>query len=333
MGLWPPRQYLQEINLSFKKTQSFYTILIVTLKVSAVDKKEKDLYIKSGKILQAAKKRATTITKHGKSLLKIAEEIEKFIIDNGGAPAFPINLSANNTAAHFTPSTGDKSVVGEKDVLKVDIGVHIDGFITDSAVTMDFSGEFGKMLEAAESALENALSVAHDDVSIGKIGEEIEKTIKKYGFRPIANLTGHGLLQWTAHAAPSIPNIGKKDENFLETGFVYAIEPFVTDGEGYVREGVQTEIYELDEPKPVRNPDARKILSFVQDNYHQLPFAKRWISKDLNLSEFNLKVGFRELVQKKCLHSYPILNEQIGKMVTQAETTILVEEKEIMVLV
>ncbi len=298
-----------------------------------MDKKERDLYIKSGKILQAAKKKAVSITKPGKSLLDIAQQIEKFIREEGGKPAFPVNLSANHTAAHFTPSANDKGVVGEKDVLKVDIGVHVDGYITDSAVTIDFSSKHGKMLDAAEKALESALSVTKKGVTVGKIGTEIEKVIKKAGFKPISNLTGHGLLQWTAHAAPSIPNISSRDTRVLEEGFVYAIEPFVTDGEGSVREGVQKEIFELDTVHPVRNSFARKILEHIQKHYHELPFAERWIEKELKLSEFNHKVAFRELLQKKCLHAYPILNEAQGKIVTQAETTVLVEDGKVTVLV
>lgn len=297
-----------------------------------LDSKEKNLYIKSGKILQAAKKKAKTISKPGKSLLEIAVEIEKFIESEGGKPAFPVNLSANHTAAHFTPSAQDTGVVGEKDVLKVDIGVHIDGFITDSAVTIDFSGEFGKMLEAAQSALENALSKAKFDFPVGKIGEEIEKTIEKAGFKPISNLSGHGILQWEAHASPSIPNVGTPDERVLEDGFVYAIEPFATNGEGFVREGFGAEIFGLEKKLPVRNTDARKILGLIEENYHNLPFALRWLSK-LKQSEFAQKVALRELLQKKCIHSYPVLNEVHGKIVTQAETTILVEEGKTTVLV
>lgn len=298
-----------------------------------MEKKEKDLYIKSGKILQAAKKKACVLAKPGKSLLELAEQIEKFIAEEGGKPAFPVNLSANHTAAHFTPSAEDKNIVGEKDVLKIDIGVHVDGYITDSAVTIDFSGLQGKMLEASEMALENALSLAKHGANIGKIGEEIEKTIRKNGFKPVSNLTGHGLLQWTAHAPPNIPNIARHEERMLEAGFVYAIEPFVTDGQGYVREGVQTEIFGLDKALPVRGPTARNVLAHIEENYKTLPFAQRWVAKKLKLNEFNQKIAFRELLQKNCIHSYPILNEEHGKIVAQAETTILVEEKNTLALV
>ena len=298
-----------------------------------MDKKERNLYIKSGKVLQATKKKAVVLAKPGKSLLELAEQIEKFIESEGGLPAFPVNLSANNTAAHFTPSIDDSGVVGESDVLKIDIGVHFDGYITDSAVTVDFSGEHGKMLEAAENALASALSVAKNGANIGKIGEAIESAIKKSGYRPIVNLTGHGVLQWTAHAPPSIPNVGRHEERELEAGLVYAIEPFVTDGRGFVHEGAQAEIFELGKAFNVRSPVARKVISHIQEHYRSLPFAQRWVAKKLKLTEFNQKIAFRELLSKKCLVSHPILNEEHGKTVAQAEATILVEEGKTTVLV
>src|SRR3989344_3779629 len=148
----------------------------------AMEKDVRNKYVKAGKILQAAKKKAQKIIKPGASLLEVAEQIEKFIESEVGKPAFPINLSLNNCAAHYTPSANDKSEFSEKDVVKADVGVHIDGFAADSAVTIDLSGEFGKMLDASEKALEVALGVAKPGVEVGKIGAEIENVIKKAGF-------------------------------------------------------------------------------------------------------------------------------------------------------
>ncbi|AJF60252.1 MAG: type II methionyl aminopeptidase [Candidatus Diapherotrites archaeon] len=291
-----------------------------------MDSEEYKKYVKAGKILQQAKKEAKKLARPGKKMLELAESIEAFIEENSGKPAFPVNLSANNCAAHFTPSENDERTVKENDVLKIDVGVHVDGFIADSAVTIDFSGEHGKMVEAAEQALENALSVVKVGATVGKIGEEIERTIKKAGFNPVQNLTGHGLEEYIAHAAPPIPNISRHDDRKLEDGKAYAIEPFATNGRGFVRESVQAEIFGLDKAIPVRNTNARKILEFVQKEYRELPFAERWVSEKLKLSEFARKVALRELLQKKAIHAYPMLNEEEGRIVTQAETTIFLKD-------
>ncbi|MFH1255691.1 MAG: type II methionyl aminopeptidase [Candidatus Diapherotrites archaeon] len=298
-----------------------------------MDEETVEKYVKAGKILKKVQENARKSIKPGQKMLEIAEKIEKEIVGEGGQAAFPVNLSRNNFAAHFTPSTSDEAVVGEKDVLKVDIGVHIDGFIADSAFTLDFSGENGKLLEASEKALQNALSMVKEGQEIGKIGAEIEKTIKSYGFNPIQNLSGHGLGQWVQHGAPTIPNIAKNDKRKLEDGIAFAIEPFATDGLGFVKEGVQAEIFQLDEPKPTRNKDSRKIIEFVDENYKSLPFAERWIAKELKLSDFARKIALRELLKNKGISAFPILHEENGKLVSQAETSIILNNGSVIILV
>ena len=295
--------------------------------------KEKNLYIKSGKILGSALKFAQKQVKVGGSLLECAESIEDFIIKEGGKPAFPVNVSIGNIAAHYSPSSASKEVFTKKDVAKIDVGVHIDGYITDSAVTIDLSGEFGKMVEASQKALDAALSVVKPNGSISKVGEVVEKEIKKAGFKPISNLSGHRIEQWIAHASPSVPNISTREDKKFEVGKVYALEPFATNGAGFVHEGVQAEIFGFDENKPTRSMGARKILSFVEEEYNALPFAERWIEKKLKLAEFERKVAFREMLSKNLIHSYPVLKEAEGKTVTQAETTVLIGENDIIKLV
>ncbi len=299
-----------------------------------MDEKTLESYSEAGKILQKVMDSARKSIKPGQKLLEIAEKSEKLIVDSTGAkPAFPVNLSVGNFAAHFTPSTGDESIVSEEDVLKFDAGVQVNGFIADAAFTLDFSGKHEKMLEASRKALAAAVAKLKVGVRIGEIGEEIEKTIHSFGFKPIQNLCGHSLGKFDIHASPEIPNIAKKDSRTLEEGMAFAIEPFATDGEGYVREAIQSEIFALEEPKPVRNPVARKILDFVSEKYKTLPFAERWIDRELKLSEFQRKIAMRELLQQRCIQSYPILHEAPGKLVTQAETTILLSGKDVIILV
>ncbi|MBU1939837.1 MAG: type II methionyl aminopeptidase [Candidatus Diapherotrites archaeon] len=295
-----------------------------------MDKKEAEKYIKAGKILAQVQKKARKSIKIGGKLLDIAEMLESEItsLDKSAKPAFPVNLSKNNYAAHYTPSFDDETTADKGDVIKVDIGVHIDGYIADSAFTIDLSGEHGKMVEAAEQALENAVSLVKEDVELRKIGAEIERTIKSYGFKPVHNLSGHGLMPYITHAQPSIPNIDNNDDRVLEDGMCIAIEPFATDGKGSIREGVQAEIFQLEDPAPVRSMHARKILEFIDSEYETLPFAERWLIKGMkpSLPEFSRKAGLRELMQKRCIRAFPILHEEAGAIVTQAETSVLLHD-------
>ncbi|MDD5148467.1 MAG: type II methionyl aminopeptidase, partial [Candidatus ainarchaeum sp.] len=232
-----------------------------------------------------------------------------------------------------TPALDDKAVLNEKDLLKIDLSAHIDGFIADAAFSINLSNDHSKLIEASGKALENALAEAKAGSAIGKIGEENEKTIKGFGFNPIQNLTGHELGEYQQHAGISIPNIAKTDPRKLEAGHAYAIEPFATNGKGLVRESVQSEIFALEEPKPVRNAGARQVLEFITENYDTLPFAERWIAKKLKLPEFQRKIAMRELLKNNCIHAYPVLKEETGKLVSQTETSIFINEEEVIILV
>ncbi len=298
-----------------------------------MEKSEFQSYQKAGEILSTVRKEAAKRIKPGQKLFKICEDIESEIVNLEGKPAFPVNLSANENAAHDTAKVGDVREVGEKDLLKVDIGVHVEGCIADSAVTLDFSGEWGKLCEAAELALENALSVVRPGVETGKIGAQIEQTLNAKGFQPVRNLSGHGLQEMQAHAEPSVPNYNDHSQSKLEEGSAFAIEPFACNGEGIVHEGGSVEIFSLESPKPVRHPKAREVLEFVAEHYEFLPFAERWLDRELKLSEFERKIALRELLQKGCLHSYPVLHERKGISVAQAETTVVLFEDNVHVLV
>jgi len=299
-----------------------------------MDKKIKEKYLKAGKINKETLKFAEKYVKEGRNLLDIAEKIEKTITGQGeGArPAWPVNLSINENAAHQTASLEEDIILKGNEVLKVDIGVHIDGYISDSAVTIDLSGEHGKMVEAAEEALEAAAS-ALEKRSTAAIGKAIEETIKAKGFNPVQNLSGHFLQQWVNHAPPSVPNVAALHDKKIGADSVLAIEPFATNGQGYVREGGKAEIFMLEEKPMTRNPAARKVADFIEQNYKTLPFAERWLVKELKVSEFQRKVAFRELMKSRALKAFPTLHEEKGKIVTQAETTFIVEDDEITRLV
>ncbi|MEK6972453.1 MAG: type II methionyl aminopeptidase [archaeon] len=293
-------------------------------------------YLKAGEILKETQEEARKIIKSEAKLLEIAESIEKFIEKKGGKPAFPVNLSFNNEAAHRTADINDELTIKKEDVLKVDIGVQVDGYIADSAFTVNLSGEWKKMIKVNETALNEALKLVQENgagLEIKKIGEIIEKTIKEAGFKPVQNLTGHGLEKYMQHAPPSIPNIATNDSKRFEDNKVYAIEPFVTNGSGFVKEGSACQIFMADEVKPTRDRNARKIMELILKEYETLPFAERWISDKIKMSEFERKIAFRELMQKKCIRSYPILKDENGCIVTQAENSFLINDGKVILLV
>ncbi len=285
--------------------------------------------IEAGRIAKEVLSLARKKARAGISLLALAEEIESETTRLGASPAFPANLSANEEAAHRTPGINDVGVFGENDVAKIDVGVHVDGFIADCAFTTDFSGEHGKLVEASEQALQNALAVMRAGTVVRKIGEEIEKTITRYGFKPVQNLCGHSLERYELHAGQEIPNVARGDY-VLKDGDVFAVEPFATSGRGVVVEGSVCEIFSVTEEKPVRLPNSRRLLEFVS-KYHGLPFSKRWAENIL--PQPSLDLALNDLYRQGVLRKYPVLSDEGRGLVSQAETTVIVERDSVKVLV
>ena len=290
-----------------------------------------DKYLRAGKIASRIRKYAMKIVKPGVKIYDICENIEKKIIEEGGLPAFPCNISVNEIAAHYTAYINDPSTIPDKSLVKVDIGVHVDGYIADTAATLAFDPKYDELNIAVETALERALEVIRPGIRISKIGEIIESTIKAYGYKPIKNLSGHSIERYNLHSGTSIPNV--KDLfslSRIEANKVYAIEPFGTTGVGYVVEGKGVYIYSLRREGKVKGNLARRIIENVKKKYNGLPFAERWL-KNMVHSRDELVVVLKRLVKSKILNHYPVLVEASANPVSQFEHTVLVLGKEIVV--
>ena len=273
----------------------------------------------AGEILQTVREEAVDMLDVGISHLDLVETVENQIRELGGKPAFPVNISIDEEAAHGTPSADDDAVFGEE-LINIDIGVHVDGWLADSAVTIDLSGEHGDLVDASEAALEAAIERVEAGVQTGTLGAAIEDAITEYGFNPVVNLSGHGLGHWEQHTTPNIPNRAVSDSATLEVGDVVAIEPFATDGSGKVTEGSTVQIYSLQEVRQVRNRDARAVLDQIREDFKTLPFAARW------LDTARADMALRRLEMQDIVHGYPILTEADGTFVSQAEHTVIVTE-------
>jgi methionyl aminopeptidase len=252
----------------------------------------------------------------GASYLEVVETIEARVTEEGAALAFPLNLSLNEDAAHDTASYGDARVFAKGDVAKLDLGVQIDGYIADTATTADL-GNNSLLVDASREALEAAIREIHPGATAGDLGRAIQHEIESRGYRPISNLTGHGLDRYVLHRSPTIPNIGINGGVVLEEGMVFAIEPFATTGSGHVNEKTRVEIFSQLAPKPARIPSARTVLEKIRDR-HGLPFSRRW------LGEKKLDLALPALVRSQHLHAYPVLSDIAGSMVSQHEHTVIV---------
>jgi methionyl aminopeptidase len=284
-------------------------------------------YLKAGKIAAEVRERARKRYHVGSTLFEICESVEAQIRSMNAQPAFPVNTSINEIAAHYTAEPSDATVVQEADVLKIDIGVHIDGYIADTALTVCYDPQYEALVRSADTALGEAVRVARANTKASDIGKVIETTITKSGFRPIQNLSGHSLQQYTIHAGKSIPNIWTRGSSFeLLPNEAYAIEPFVTtrDGQGVVYEGRTKNIFGIISRKPVKDKEADDLLQVIWSRYKTLPFALRWLTDKYDEKDLRRLVDM--LVRKKNVHAYPILVEGHNKIVVQAEHTLIPTE-------
>ena len=284
-------------------------------------------YIKAGKIASEVREYARNQDHTGRTLSEICNDVENEIIKKGGELAFPVNVSLNDIAAHYTAEPNDPTIVKNTDVLKIDVGVHIDGYIADTAVTVSFDSKYQDLIDIAQRALDEAIGIARSNTRVSDIGRIIEKTITKYGCKPIQNLSGHSLERYTIHAGQSIPNIWTIGHSFnLSVNNVYAIEPFVTtkDGQGIVYEGKVKNIFGIASRKRTKDQKADEFLEYLWNKFKTLPFALRWVVKDYEEKE---ALSLLEpLLKKKNVHAYPILVEGSNRIVVQAEHTIIPQE-------
>ena len=288
-------------------------------------------YLKAGKVASEVREMVRTKDWVDKTVFEICEKIEDEIKKRGAKCAFPVNTSINEIAAHYTAEPDDPITIKDTDLVKIDLGAQIDGYIADTAVTVCYDAQFDGLVQAAEDALGNAMAMIKTGVKASDIGRTIETTIKKMGFKPIANLSGHSLGQYTIHAGRSIPNIWSVGGFSLSGDSAYACEPFVTteQGGGFVRNGKIKNIFALNSRKKTKNDEADRLLDFIWENFNMLPFALRWITKQWEEKQARELLDL--LIKKKAVQAYPVLVEVNEQRVAQAEHTFIPNEDGVMV--
>jgi methionyl aminopeptidase len=293
-----------------------------------MDKYEIEMYVKAGEIAKEVKKFTRDLIKPGMKLIDIAEAVDAKILELGGEVAFPVGLGMNEIAAHFTPGVECEEVA--EGILKVDIGVAVDGFIGDTAFSVDLTddGEFEEMIKLNEKILERATEAVRVGMRVCDIGEAVQNVMDECDgneFVVIKSLNGHSLEKNIVHASPTISNY-RNDNKMVLKDVAFAVEPFVTSGIGNIFEGKGGGIYILKNDSQVRDRDARKVLEFVRDNYGGRPFCARWLAK-AGFERLRFVLGI--LVRQGILYEYPILIEKSRKPVSQFENTFVVADNKV----
>jgi len=289
-------------------------------------------YQRAGKIATKVREEARRTVREGMLIIDLCEKTESLIRETGGKPAFPCNVSINEIAAHYTSPPQDRRRIPENSIVKIDIGVHVDGYIADTAVTVCFDPQYESLVQAAEEALKKAIEILRPGLLTSQFGSILQKTIKNRGFEPISNLTGHKVERYLLHAGKSLPNVFHVSATRVNVGEVYGVEPFVTvaNAVGKVKSGSEAYIFRFLKHRSLRDPYAKELLNGIKENFQGLPFTERWLQGQVPPNHY--KPAFSELLSSKSLMSYPVLIEASGKPVAQAEHTVLIVENGCMVL-
>ncbi len=313
-------------------------------------------YEKAGKIASKVRKEAVKKITAGMKVIDLVEWIESEIKSTGAGLSFPCNVSINQIAAHYTSAPSDDTRFCYGDIVKIDLGAEVDGYISDTAVTVIVEGDNGELVDeegkaynmpgrlddgnpvvsedeieerraiinASSCALENAISIIKEGVTLNEIGFEVQKTMNDLGYNPIVNLTGHSLEQNNLHAGLSIPNYPDGSNHELKEGDHIAVEPFATNGVGLVNDIPQHYIYSFLRNRPMRQPDSKHLLNYIGNNLCYFPFARRHLLEVYD--EHRLNRAIRPLISSRSIYPYNALKEKTDGMVAQTEHTIIVEK-------
>ncbi|MBI4176563.1 MAG: type II methionyl aminopeptidase [Candidatus Aenigmarchaeota archaeon] len=277
-------------------------------------------YREAGRINAEIKAELMRKARPGMGIMDLAELVDGMIEQAGAKPAFPVNISINEIAAHYTPTPNDGIEIKDGDMVKFDVGVQVDGYIADSAFT--YCSQKNELVETVNKAITRGIAAVKPGAQVRDVAGAIEGVVKDAGLGLIVNLTGHYVDRYMFHAPPSIPNVKNQVSHEFREGDALAIEPFVTPTNGFAKETSITEIYRYLQDRPVRLPEARLALAMARDDFSQLPFAKRWLLK--KFSPVKVSMALRQLESVGAIETYPALRESSSKLVAQAEHTLVV---------
>jgi methionyl aminopeptidase len=255
-----------------------------------------------------------------------------------GGIGFPIGLSVNNCVAHYTPNYKDIDIIlNETDIIKIDYGVHIKGTIIDSAFTINFDNKYDEFVNISRNLTNYAVSLCGPDVILGELGGDIEEYIKSkeiiidnktYQLKIMRDLSGHMIRQYDIHAGVAVPNIAIDYKIRMKEYEYYAIEPFITTGNGISILKTPTSHYMFSKNYKnfsSLNKEEKNLYNIINNNYSTLPFCQKWLYNSNNFS-INYNDLLFSLEKKNIINSYPPIYDINNSIVSQFEHTIFVKE-------
>ncbi|KHN96580.1 Peptidase M24A, methionine aminopeptidase, subfamily 2 [Metarhizium album ARSEF 1941] len=343
--LFPNKSYPKGEEVEYKDENRYRTTSEEKRHLENLNTEFLSDYREAAEIHRQVRQYAQKSIKPGQTLTEIAETIENSVRSLTGHPGlnegdamvagmgFPCGLSLNHCAAHYTPNAGNKMVLQQDDVMKVDFGVHVNGRIVDSAFTVAFESKYDNLLKAVKEATNAGIREAGIDARVGEIGGVIQETMESfeveidgttYPVKSIRNLTGHNILPYSIHGTKAVPIVKSNDQTKMEEGDVFAIETFGSTGNGYVRDDMEVSHYAKNadiQHVDLRLSSAKTLLNVINKNFGTLPFCRRYLDR---LGQDKYLLGLNSLVNSGIVEAYPPLCDKKGSYTAQFEHTILI---------
>ena len=286
----------------------------------------------AGKIAKLTLDQIKSYIKPGISIGALHDTLIKLIQKRGADLAFPPNISLDHCAAHDTANIEEARVIPKRAIIKIDIGANVNGMLSDTAKTFSTDGKNIRLIKASQEALNKAIEILKPGIRVSDIGLVVQDTIEHFGYKPIANLTGHQLEKAHLHAGVSIPNVKAmpfSKRTKIKEGMILAIEPFATNGtgpnSGYVDNLGEPLIFSSN-----GNPQT-EVGKILTKRFELLPFSLRYANQ--YLVEQNVKVNnLSQILSQDRFHGYPPLVEKTGGLVSQAEHSVLITKSSAKIL-
>lgn len=249
--------------------------------------------------------------------------------------AFPTSISINNCICHFSPAKSDADLkLKNGDLIKIDMGGHIDGFIAVVAHSLivgatpekPASGPAADVLHAAYQAAAVALRLVIPGGENDVVTDTVQKVAESYKCKPVSGMLSHELKQFRIDGDKTIiqnPNEAQKKNHEsceFEVNEVYAVDVLISTGEGKGREvDSKATIYKkTEEVYQLKMKASRAVLSDVDKKFGPMPFTLRYFD-----DEVKAKMGLKECLNHKLIEPFPVLHEKDGEFVAQFKFTVL----------
>jgi curved DNA binding protein len=308
-----------------------------------------DKYQAAGKIVNAVLERVIAKATAGASVAEICEFGDKELdaelakvyakkkMEKG--IAFPTCVSANEIAGHYSPLKSETTTLKDGDLVKIDLGVHIDGFIAVAAHTVVVGGQAvdGKKADvvlAAYNALQGALRTMKPGNTNYDVTDVIGQVAESYKCQPLEGVLSHELKKHLLDGNNVIINKATFDQKVEEHEFnlneVFGLDVFVSTGEGKTKETeYRSTIYKraIERTYTLKLKASRAFYAEAVDKYPTMAFTLRSFA-----DETSAKLGVSEAVKHDLFHAYPVLTEKAGEFIAHFKYTVAIMKNGISII-